>query len=262
MRAELARARSRSKVMTALAVSLGTILVIIAGVGYVVYTKISAAKENFEEVFRAMPMPQGGAEQQNRMLAGQGVYSSTSLPVSSLGLFSGGMTQQLPANMDPEAAARVSQAVNKYLERPVMKEFIAELKTDPAIADALAKAKGGNPAALFVSLQNAKGIEKMMAKYVARPDFMKTLMDMGSDPALKGMAGGMGAAMPGMPQQGQGAMPTVSIPQGQAQPGDSDGDGEMTFDPSAISGTPQAAPAQQQTASPRTKRVPSPVDGR
>lgn len=263
MRAELAKARSRSKVMTALAVSLGTILVIIAGVGYVVYTKISAAKENFEEVFRAMPMPQGGAEQQNRMLAGQGVYSSTSLPVSSLGLFAGGMPQQLPANMDPEAAARVSQAVNKYLERPVMKEFIAELKTDPAIADALAKAKGGNPAALFVSLQNAKGIEKMMAKYVARPDFMKTLTDMSSDPALKGMAGGMGAAaMPSMPQQGQGAMPTVAIPQGQAQPGDSDGDGEMTFDPSAISGTPQAAPAPQQTASPKTKRVPSPVDGR
>lgn len=259
MRSELARARSRSKVMTALAVSLGTILVIIAGVGYVVYTKISAAKENFEEVFRAMPMPQGGAEQQSRMLAGQGVYTSTSLPVSSLGLFSGGgLPSQMPSNMNPEDVARVSQTVNKYLERPVMKEFIAELKTDPAIADALAKTKGGNPAALFVTLQNAKGIEKMMAKYVARPDFMKTLLDMSSDPALKGMAGGMGAAMPGMPQQGQGAMPTVSVPQGQAQPGDEDGDGEMTFDPSAISGTPPATQPQQQTASPKTKRVPSP----
>lgn len=260
MRAEISKARSRSKVMTALAVSLGTILVIIAGVGYVVYTKVSAAKENFEEVFRAMPMPQGGAEQQNRMLAGQGVYTSTSLPVSSLGMFSGGLPQQLPANMNPEEVARVSQTVNKYLERPVMKEFIAELRTDPAIADALAKAKGGNPGALFVTLQNAKGIEKMMAKYVARPDFMKTLMDMSSDPALKGMAGGMGAGMPSAPQQGQGAMPTVSIPQSQAQPGDADGDGEMTLDQSAISGTPPAQQPQQ-PASPRTKRVPSPVDG-
>ena len=90
VRAELAKARSRSKVMTAVAVSLGTILVILAGVAYGIYSKVSAAKDNFEEVFRAMPMPEA-AEQQNRMLAAPGLYPSSGTPVSSLGMFSGSL---------------------------------------------------------------------------------------------------------------------------------------------------------------------------
>ena len=258
MRAELAKARSRSKVMTAVAVSLGTILIIIAGVGYVVYTKISAAKENFEEVFRAMPAPQGGLGQENRMLAGQGVYSSTSMPVSSLGMFAGGLPAQLPspANVDPAEMARVNQAISKYAERPVMKEFLSDLKKNPEVAEALARTKDGNPMALIIAAQNAKGLDKVMAKYVTRPDFMKTLMEIAGDPALKSVAGGMGVNMPAVPQGQPAGMPVVSVPQGPAQSGGSDGDGEPTLDPSAISG----APAPQQPGSPRAKSVPSPVD--
>lgn len=247
MRAELAKARSRSKVMTAVAVSLGTILVILAGVAYVIYSKVSAAKDNFEEVFRAMPMP-GAAEQQNRMLAAQGLYPSSGTPVSSLGLFSGSLPSATPLEMSPEQRERAVAAVTKYTERPIMKEFMEEIKRNPEVAAALAATKaGGNPLALIAAAQNAKGIEKVMMKYALNPEFMKTMMEISNDPALKTYTGGMPG---GMQPQGQG----VAIPAMPEQTADPDGDGEMTFDPSAISGAKPAEPA------PRTKRVPSPVD--
>jgi hypothetical protein len=254
VRAELARARSRSKVMTALAVSLGTILVILAGVAYIIYGKISAAKDNFEEVFRAMPMPEA-AEQQNRMLAGQAVYSSTGMPVSSLGMFSGGIPAVPQLNMSKEEMERASQAVTKYTERPIMKEFMAEIKRNPEVAAAMADVKGGgNPLALIAAAQNAKGIEKLMLRYAMNPEFMRTLMEMSNDPALKPITGGV-PGMRGQPGQAVG-VPVMPALQQQAPASDADGDGEMTFDPSAISGAQPAAPAP----APRAKRVPSPVD--
>jgi len=251
VRAELAKARSRSKVMTALAVSLGTILVILAGVAYVIYSKVSAAKDNFEEVFRAMPMPET-VEQQNRMLAGQGLYPSSGTPVSSLGMFSGSLPSATPLGMSPEQRERVVATVTKYTERPIMKQFMEEIKRNPDVAAALADTKaGGNPMALIAAAQNARGMEKVMMKYAMNPEFMKTLMDISNDPVLKPFTGGMPGGV--LPQpQGQ----PVSIPAMPAQSSDADGDGEMTFDPSAISGAKSSAPAP----APRTKRVPSPVD--
>ncbi|MDD2806261.1 MAG: hypothetical protein PHV33_11960 [Elusimicrobiales bacterium] len=249
VRAELAKARSRSKVMTAVAVSLGTILVILAGVAYVIYSKVSAAKDNFEEVFRAMPMPET-VEQQNRMLAGQGLYASSGTPVSSLGMFSGNLPSSTPLNMSQEQRERAVAAVTKYTERPIMKEFMAEIKRNPDVAAALAATKaGGNPLELIAAAQNARGMEKVMMKYAMNPEFMKTMMEISNDPALKAFTGGMPG---GLQPQGQ----AVSIPAMPERSSDSDGDGEMTFDPSAISGANPPAPAP----APRTKRVPSPVD--
>jgi len=251
VRAELAKARSRSKVMTALAVSLGTILVILAGVAYVIYSKVSAAKDNFAEVFRAMPMPET-IEQQNRMLAGQGLYQSSGTPVSSLGMFSGNLPAANPLEMSPDQRERAVAAVTKYTERPIMKEFMEEIKRNPDVAAALAATKaGGNPMALIAAAQNARGMEKVMMKYAMNPEFMKTMMEITNDPALKAYTGGMPGGVPTQPQ-GQ----PVSIPAMPEQSSDADGDGEMTFDPSAISGAKSSAPAP----APRTKRVPSPVD--
>ena len=115
------------------------------------------------------------------------------------------------------------------------------------------KASGGapNPLAVMAAVQNAPGMQKIVMKYAMDPEFLKTTMEMANDPALKSAASTMGVNMPAMQP---GAMP--QLPRGQAQPGDEDGDGEMTFDPSAISGAQPAAQPRPAAG----KKVPSPVD--
>lgn len=252
LRAELAKVRSRSKLMTGIAVSLGIIFIILGGVVYVVYTKISAAKENIEQVFRAMPAPAAGYQPENHMLAGEGVYTSTSMPASTLGLFSGGVPGGLPAgmpaNFDMARGEQAVKAMNKYANRPIVKEFLADLQKDPAMAEAFAASKGGNPFAVLSAAQNSKGMDKLMLKYSTRPEFLGLMMEVMNDPEMKPLMQGMPGGMPAAPRA---AAPAQPAPRQQAE--EEEEEGEMTFDPSAISG-----PAK--TSAVTTKKVPSPVD--
>lgn len=256
VRAELARARRRSKVLTAVAAVLGTIMVIAAGVGYVIYSRISSAKETFEEAFRALPpMPENPG--QDRLMYGSGGPQSSTEGTSGLALLQTGAA--LPAGFKspftPEEAAQAEAAVAKYIERPVMKKFMEEMQKDPQIAKAIADTKaGGNPLALIAAAQTAPGMQVKMMKFAMDPQFLAVMMEMYKDPALQKVMKASGANVPAMPGA-IGAQPqsaTSRPAQREEEEGDG-GEGEMTFDPSAISG-------QRQEGTVRKKAVPSPVE--
>lgn len=262
LQAELDRARSRNKALKITLALLATLLVLLGVAGYTVYRRIMQTKEAVEEAFQAFPQ-QAMFEQMQQAAAASaqrpGVHYSTSMPSSSLGLFSGGLPDSAPA-MSEAQAAQIASAINKYAERPIVKEFIADLKKNPDMAKALDLSKGNNPIAMLAAVQNAKGMEPIIAKYAMRPEFMKLVMEMSSDPALQGAMNTLPSGIrPDMGALRQQARPVSSAPAGDhSGPGETDepelGEG-MTLDPAAVSGgTPAPAPAKP------AKRVPSPVD--
>jgi hypothetical protein len=259
LREELAKARSRNKLLVTLSVVLGTIFVLLAGAGYIVYTKVNAAKDNLQEIFNALPPPPAGYQPDNRTLPVFAVSSSTSIPVSSLGLFSGGLPDAGPGagKFDPVQAQQAAKAMLKYSERPVVKEFMADLKKMPELKGVFDGSRANNPLGVIAALQNAKGMNKVVAKYATRPDFIALMMEAMNDPEMEPLLKGMPGmpAMPTMPGQ-QVARPVSTLPPpGSGGSGDEeDGeDEEMTFDPSAISGPSKPAPAP-------SRKAPPPVD--
>ena len=259
LREELAKARSRNKLLVTVSVVLGTVFVLLAGVGYIVYTKISAAKENFEAVFNAMPaFPPPGAGYQPEV-GGQAPYgqaSSTSMPSSSLGLFSGGLPGAAPGmgTVNQEQAQRAAAALQKYANRPIVKEFMEDLKKNPGTAKALELTDSGNPLAVFAAVQNAPGMDKLAMKYATRPEFLSLMMEAMNDPEMQPLLKGMhGMGMPGMPAQ-QEARPVSTLPPPSSVGGGGyPSGGTMTLDPSAISGPAKPAPAT-------SRKAPPPVD--
>ena len=259
LRAELARVRGRNKTLKIVAAILFSMFLIIAAGGYYIYRKVSAAIAPFQDAFQGFPPLTAGYQPENRTLPmGQGVYSSPSMPASTLGLFSGGLPGgSAEKGFDPGQGEQLLKALNKYADRPIVKEFLADLKKTPEIAAAFSSSKGVNPAAFMAAMQNVKGkgMDKLMMKYAARPEFLKLMMDFMNDPEMKPLLRNMpsGMGMPaGMPQG-----TAVSVPAGRqpadSRPSDEDGDGEMTFDPSVISGPAKSAPAA-------SKKVPRLVD--
>lgn len=261
LQAQLDRARSRNKALKITLALLATLLVLLGAAGYIVYSRIMQTKAAVEEAFQAFPQQAMFEQIQKAAEASAqrpGVHYSTSMPSSSLGLFSGGLPDSGPA-MSEDQAAGVAAAMNKYAERPIVKEFLADLRKNPDMAKALELSKGNNPIAMMAAVQNARGIEPIMAKYAMRPEFMKLLMEISSDPALQGAVNTLPAGMrPDIGALRQQARPVASGPAA----GRSSQDGEdepqvgegMTLDPSAVSGT--QAPATSRPV----KRVPSPVD--
>lgn len=258
LRAELARVRNKNKTLKIVAAILLSMFLIIAAGGYYIYRKVSTVIAPFQDAFQGFAPVAGGYQPENRTLPmAQGVYSSTSMPASSLGLFSGGMPGgAAPEEFDQAQNERLLKAMSKYADRPIVKEFLADLKKNPEIAAAFSSPKGVNPAAFMAAMQNirGKGMEKVMMKYAARPEFLKLMMEFMNDPELKPLLRNMpvGVGMPGAPQGSVVSVPTGQQP-AEARPSDEDGDGEMTFDPSVISGPAKKAPAP-------AKKVPVPVD--
>jgi hypothetical protein len=251
LREELARVRKRNKVLVTVAAVLGTVFVLAAGAAYVVYLKISAAKENIEQAFASFPQQAQEYRPEALRLPGQGVALSTSMPQSSLGLFTGGVPGVREALPDMAAAQEAAKALFKYSDRPIVKEFIADLKKNPEMAAAFAANKQGNPFAVMMSVRNARGMDRLVARYAARPEFLRLMMEVMNDPELKPLMKSLPPGM-GLPA---GAPPARNVPVAPVSPpaGGEDGEEEdIKFDPSAISG-PAARPASG-------AQVPPPVD--
>lgn len=258
LQAQLDRSRSRNKALKITLALLLTLLVLLGAAGFMVYRRLMQTKEAVEEAFQAFPQQAMFDQAQQAAAASAqrpGVHYSTSMPSSSLGLFSGGIPSGEPSREMEERAQLAMKAMNKYADRPIVKEFMADLKKNPDMAKAIAAGQGGNPLAMVAGMQNARGMDTVMAKYIGRPEFMKLLMELASDPEVsavtRGIAPGIMPNMPNMP-----AMPGGRV---QAEPAASDEpemQEGMTLDPSAVSGNKAPAPAP---ARPR-KRVPSPVD--
>ena len=258
LRAELARVRSRNNALVIVAAVLLSLFIILAAVGFLVYRKIAATKTAFEEAFQSLPPAADGYQPETRTLPfGQRVYSSTAMPPSTLGLFAGGLPGSGAGNFDPAQGEQLVNAMSKYADRPIVKAFLSDLKKNPDMAAAFAASKGSNPVAVVAAVQRAKGMDKMIMQYAARPEFLKLLMEVMNDPdmkpLMKSLPGGMGM-LSGMPQ---GAAVPVQIPSGvlpaSSRPDEGAGGGELTFDPSVISGPAKPAAV-------RSRKAPPPVD--
>lgn len=251
LREELAKVRKSNKVLVTVAVVLGTIFVLAAGAAYVVYMKVSAAKDNIEKVFSSFPPPGQGYQPAASGLPGQGVSFSTSMPQSALGLFSGGVPGAQPGLPDMAASQEAVKAMFKYADRPIVQEFLADLKKNPDMAEAFAASKGNNPMEVIFKAQNAKGMDKLVARYATRPEFLKLMMEVMNDPEMQPLMSGLppGAGLPTGAPQVRDVSVTAAPPPRQAEEGEEE---DIKFDPSAISG-PSAKPASG-------ARVPPPVD--
>ena len=203
-----------------------------------------------------MPPPGAGYQPQAGAQAPYGQVFSTAMPSSSLGLFSGGLPGAVPGagTINPEQAQRAARALQKYADRPIVKEFMEDLKNNPGTAKALAMADGGNPLAVFAAVQNSPGMDKLAMKYATRPEFLSLMMEAMNDPEMQPLLKGMhGMGLPGA-QAAQSALPVSTLPPPSSLGGASyPSGGTMTLDPSAISGPAKTAPAT-------SRKAPPPVD--
>ncbi len=248
--AELERVKSRNKILKIAASVLAVLFLALASAAFVAYRKISQAKAEFVNALQNYQPP---AQPEGLPMPGAlpAVAQSTEMAASGLGLISGSIPGQQAEAFNPAEGEKIVSVLAKYSDRPVVKEFLADLKKDPDIARALAQTKGGNPMAVMASVKNSKGINGLMMKYMARPDFLKFMMEAMRDPDLKPFMKGLPGA-PVMPQ----AVPVAAVPA--EEPAQEEEAGSLTLDPSAMNAPATTAPANTTPA--RAGKVPPPVD--
>jgi hypothetical protein len=262
LRAELERARASGKMFRSATIALSIIFVMILAVAFMGYRKVMQAKAMMEGVSQELQplgvkVYSGSGDSAVAEPLRAGADAGPAAPdVSSLGMFSvpdSGEAQSPAAGEDKE---RMFKALGKYSDRPLVKEFFAELKKDPDYNKASEAKKGGNPMAMIAGMQKSAGMRALISKYMRRPEFMTLMAEVTQDPEmrpfLRGMPGGAGAML--------GAMPPSASAAGRAQLGgeseddaEQDGGGEISFDASAISGS--AKPSSRSAVKP-----PPPVD--
>ncbi|MBU2573318.1 MAG: hypothetical protein KKH28_04495 [Elusimicrobia bacterium] len=262
---ELERIRGRHKLLKIVTVLLSAVFIIILLAAAFIYHKLAGLREMFAEAqdtysqsasprqYASMPKPAGGSF--------GGITYSTQNPGSSLGMITGlgpapGEIPGLPG-VDPQ---KMMQLGLKYANRPIVKDFIAELNKDPEFKKAF-DTKTGNPMAMLSALQNKKSMQKLVMKFALRPDFMPFMKEVMSDPQLKPLlsklpVGDMGpAARMFTNMSGRQAVPaprtapSVTAPDRQ----DADGTDDVKLDPSVMGGAQQTPPA------PLKKKAPPPV---
>ena len=90
------------------------------------------------------------------------------------------------------------KAINKYSDRPIVKEFLSDLKKEPEFQKAFKASGEHNPLAAMESIHKIKNMKKIMGKYVMRPDFMKLMLDVMQDPEMKPLFKMMPGGMPSL----------------------------------------------------------------
>lgn len=256
LRAELARTRAGNKLLKIAAVVLASLFVIMAAAVFYIYSRVSEAAKGLDAIQSYLPPPSGYTPENRSIPApSASLFGAAASSGSGLGLFSGSVPDESRVAVTAEDAQKVAGAFSRYSDRPVVKEFIADMKKDPELAKVLAHNKDANPLSVLASIQKSPRMQALAAKYALRPDFIKLVMEVYSDPALKPMMQHMPGVMPqlpgALPQPAQAPAAPEAAPQ-QDQPEDS---GPMTLDTSVISGGASEQPAQ---AAPKT--VPPPVD--
>lgn len=263
---ELQRARSGNKLLKIVAGVLAALFLLMAGSAFYIYRKVTLAKAALEDAFAAAPNPFPQALQPGGAAApGQGfAMLQQNAPQSSLGLVGSVPGAQPGLNMSPEQSDRIYKAMMKYADRPIVKDFMADLRKNPEMVKAFDSAKGGgNPMAVVAAIRNAKGMDAIVAKYAYRPEFLSLLMEVMKDPEIRPLMGampGMPGGAPAMPGAGQPALPQAPEPmEGTVSPDAAGsggaGDSPMTLDTSVISGT-----ASEPATKPVRRGVPPPVD--
>ena len=169
--AELERERARGRMFKTISAALGVICVIVAAVAFTGYRKVMQANALLEGVaqgfqplggqgadgipapLRAMPLSGSGEANMQDPLNAILAAGSSSAPVSGLGLLSmpdrGEAGPEAAASQVPVAAAaadakKLVGAMSKYADRPIVKDFLAELAKDKKDQKP-GESKGGPP---------------------------------------------------------------------------------------------------------------------
>lgn len=268
LRAELERARASGKIFRSTTVALSIIFAMILAVAFMGYRKVMQAKalvEGISQGFQQLGAKTEYGEAIPEPLRAVSASNPVPTSASGLGLLSMPDSEE-PEDPGADAAAaenkdKILRVLNKYADRPLVKEFLAELAKDPDYA----KHKNtGNTFGMIAGMQKAPRVKALIAGYSRRPEFMKLMMEVMQDPEMlplmKGIPGGAAAMAGGLPSAPSRAPAAQRYSQPQVSPepenSDPDGDGELTFDASAISGAAKPSkPAGRSGGKP-----PPPVD--
>ena len=189
--AELAKVRSNYKVFKIIAIVLSSLFVLLLCAAFLLYQKFSFLREFL--------MPQTETMQDSAFRVGEeGVPGTRQAGIkkfeqpapapgqSSLTVFTNAKEYaDEPAAITAEDGIAATRVFEKYSDRPIVKDFLAELKKDPDFAKAIKAKDANNPMAMISSIQNAKTLQSVALKFSARKDFMPFMMEVMSDPALK-----------------------------------------------------------------------------
>lgn len=268
---ELIRLRSRNKILKAATIVLTTLFLLVGGAVMFIYHKVSGFRdmlmpptETFQETAFGMDEapPSSGTE-------GELLFSTQPASGSSLAMFPGSdeylQEQEKEAGGGEAAGAKAADALMKYADRPIVKDFIAAAKKDPAFARALKNSDPENPLSVFSSIQNVKSVQNLAMRFAMRKDFLPLMMEVTSDPDIKPLLGrlpmgnlggmvrklqSMSGAAGGKPRSkaSTGAMTAAPVP------GD-DGSGDETD-----MDEPVLTPSEPRTAPIKKNNVPPPVD--
>lgn len=263
-RAQLSALRSRNRLLKYLLIFLTLIVLMIAASIAFLYNKIAAflpSGETYQsgamESFSADPsdpsapprssaggrlpalgQPQGGSslflvKGPGGQAAGQGAAQAGMTPVNQL---------------SAEETAAINAAIAKYSQRPLVKEFLEDLKKDPKVGAAFADGKQPTMQDFMAVIGNPASVQGLTMKYAAKPGFMDLMMEFIADPAFKPVMGNMQGMIPAVPGQPVPQLP----PPVSAGPNDSGSEsGEPRLDAGAL-----GAPASKRKVAP--KSVPAP----
>ncbi|MBI4657184.1 MAG: hypothetical protein HY746_10655 [Elusimicrobia bacterium] len=180
-----------------IAVIFGAIFVLLCVIVFMMYRNIREMKTGFDDSYETTA---AWNEIQNAMPEIAKINFSTHAPGSSLTTFkdSGLMAGPGIEKIDTD---KVYKSIAKYSDRPVVREFMEDLKADPDFKKVLDARDSGDPQKIFANVGKVKNLNKILAKYIYRPDFIKLMMEVYSDPELQPMLQKFGAgALPLNPQ--------------------------------------------------------------
>lgn len=230
--AELARVRSSNRLFKAAAIVLSALFALLLCVVLFMYHKFSGLKDlllppsgTFQDsAFRTGEegLPGIPPEGFNRFAASTQTQGGSSLTVFT----NTGEYAQASAVITAEDAEKTARVFARYADRPIVKEFLAELKKDPDFARALKEKDVGNPLAMLASLQKIKGMQGLVLKFAIRKDFLPLMMEFMNDPDMKPLLGklpmgnlGPGAQMMKLtPGSARSPAPAMARPENDAVP--------------------------------------------
>ncbi len=272
---ELKRLRSRYKFLKIAVIVFSALFVLLLGAGIFIYQKLAGLRDMFlppTETFQDSAFSAGEAGKPGEMLpVFRGPLSSTrAAGGSSLTVFTNsGEYSQAAAGVGGEDSEKMARVFAKYADRPIVKDFMAELKKNPDFVKALKQNGAGGPLAMIATLQNSGNMQGMMTKFVMRRDFMPFMKEVMGDPDLQPLLnkmpmGNMGSMsqmlkmLPGAPRQPRDRVPArapaAPRPEEYAAPD------EEAAEPAELDNAAME-PARPPAGAVLKKKAPPPLDG-
>lgn len=196
--------KNSSKKNIAIKISIGLFAIVFVLVGYVgmkMYQEMKQIKEVFNTIEemsnyaapKDLPRPRrklissanSGADVSKLFKESGFIEQGESGGRMPMALMSPEDTKTMIENAQKIDKERIIKALNKYSARPIVKEFMNDLKKDPDFQKALEAKKTHNPLEVIASINRVGNMKEIVGKYAMRPSFMKLMLDIMQDPEMK-----------------------------------------------------------------------------